>query len=67
MLFVMDMPWEQKQEYLLNKKIKELEEKIANLERKVEYLSKSVKNNDNSEVIGKSLGSMVPSLGEMNT
>lgn len=66
MLSFMDMPWEQKQEYLLNKKIKELEEKIANLERKVEYLSKSVENNNNSEVAGKSLGSILPNLGEMS-
>ena len=67
MLFVMDIPWEQKQEYLLNKKIKELEEKIANLERKVEYLSKSSRNNENSEMIGKSLGDIMPSLGEKNS
>lgn len=64
MLSFMDIPWEQKQEYLLNKKIKELEEKIANLERKVEYLSKSLKNNENPEIIGKSISSMMPSLGE---
>jgi uncharacterized protein YlxW (UPF0749 family) len=66
MLSDMDMPWEQKQELLLNKKIKELEEKIAKLERKVEYLSKNIQNEDNSYLSEKSIGSILPNLGEMN-
>jgi hypothetical protein len=67
MLSDMDMPWEQKQELLLNKKIKELEEKIAKLERKVEYLSKIVKIEDNSQITGKSIGSIMPNLGEIGS